>query len=167
MSLPDRLWAIWQEDFDKQGNRQPFVPPGPQPSQERERSEQDGGIILYVEDNFENLLLVTRVLEAEGYVVVGASDAQSGLQLARNHQPDLILVDINMPEIDGLTLTTMIKGEPGLGETPVLALTANVMQGDMERSFSAGCDGYIHKPIDVDSLPGQIRRHLNHHCGEK
>ena len=112
--------------------------------------------ILYVEDNLENRVLVQRILEAEGYIFLGASSALEGLQLARLHNPDLILVDINMPEVDGLTMTRELKADESFADIPVIAITANVMRGDRERTLKAGCDGYIQKPIDVDLLPRQI-----------
>jgi two-component system cell cycle response regulator DivK len=112
--------------------------------------------ILYVEDNLENRTLIQRILEAEGYAFLGASSASEGLQLARKHHPDLILVDINMPEVDGLTMTRELKADTSFANVPVIAITANVMRGDRERTLNAGCDGYIQKPIDVDLLPRQI-----------
>ncbi|MBL8056767.1 MAG: response regulator [Anaerolineales bacterium] len=117
--------------------------------------------ILYVEDNPDNRLLVRRVLEAAGYVVLEAPDAPSGLAQALTARPDLILVDINLPGTDGYALTARLKAAPGLEQIRVVALTANVMKGDRERTLAAGCDGYIQKPIDVDALPGQIARYLN------
>ncbi len=116
--------------------------------------------VLYVEDNDDNRILVRRILEAEGYHVLEATSAQEGLTLAREHHPDLILVDINMPEVDGLTMTAHLKSDPDLAQVPVVAITANVMKGDRERTLAAGCDGYIQKPIDVDLLPQQVARFL-------
>jgi two-component system cell cycle response regulator DivK len=116
--------------------------------------------ILYIEDNRENLLLVRRILEAEGYSVSGAPDGPSGLELAAQMQPDLILLDINLPEIDGYDLARRFRTTPGLEQVPILAITANVMQGDRERTLEAGCDGYIQKPIEVDRLPDQVRAAL-------
>jgi two-component system cell cycle response regulator DivK len=117
--------------------------------------------ILYVEDNIDNRILVRRILMAEGYNMLEAQDAYQALQVVQSQRPDLILMDINMPEIDGYTLTSRLKEMPGLGSVPIIALTANVMRGDRERSLEAGCDGYIQKPIDVDQLPAQIKRFLN------
>jgi two-component system cell cycle response regulator DivK len=112
--------------------------------------------ILYVEDNLENRVLIQRILEAEGYAFLGASNASEGLNLARTHLPNLILVDINMPEVDGLTMTRELKADERFANVPIIAITANVMRGDRERTLKAGCDGYIQKPIDVDLLPRQI-----------
>lgn len=117
--------------------------------------------ILYVEDNLDNRILVQRVLQAEGYAFMGASSASEGLMLAREHSPDLILVDINMPEVDGLSMTRELKSDTRFRDVPVIAITANVMRGDRERTLAAGCDGYIQKPVDVDLLPRQIVRFLH------
>lgn len=116
--------------------------------------------ILYVEDNFENRILVRRVLQAEGYDVVEATSANDALKMLKDLVPDLILMDINMPEMDGYTLTAKIKENSAFEKVPVIAMTANVMRGDKERSLQAGCDGYIQKPIDIDILPEQIERYL-------
>ena len=118
------------------------------------------GRILYIEDNPENRLLVRRILEAEGYSVIEAEDASAGLELARRVSPDLILLDINLPEMDGYEFTARLRGTPGLSAIPIVALTANVMKGDRERTLAAGCDGYIQKPIDVDELPRQIESYI-------
>jgi two-component system cell cycle response regulator DivK len=120
--------------------------------------------ILYIEDNRENLLLVRRILEAEGFSVAGALDGPSGLEIAAEMQPDLILLDINLPEIDGYDLAKRFRQTPGLQQVPILAVTANVMHGDRERTLEAGCDGYIQKPIEVDRLPDQVRAALRKDC---
>lgn len=116
----------------------------------------DGTKILYIEDNRENRTLVKRVLEAEGYVVLEADDGPSGLRVIEEEIPALILMDINLPEIDGYEVTTQLRQMEALDGVPIVALTANVLRGDRERSLDAGCDGYIQKPIDVDLLPAQI-----------
>ena len=116
--------------------------------------------ILYIEDNPDNRMLVKRVLEAEGYKLLEAANARDGLQQVLAQTPDLILMDINLPEVDGYTTTARIKSTPGLGGVKIIAVTANVMKGDREKTLAAGCDGYITKPIDVDLLPGQIARFL-------
>ena len=120
----------------------------------------DRKTILYIEDNPENRLLVRRVLEVEGYRVIEADSGKTGLQKAETMAPDLVLMDINLPEIDGYELTHRLKQMPDLAGVPIVAMTANVMKGDREKTFAAGCDGYIQKPIDVDQLPLQIARFL-------
>jgi two-component system cell cycle response regulator DivK len=121
---------------------------------------ENRGTILYVEDNFDNRLLIRRVLNAEGYAVHEAASASAALETLQTMHPDLILMDINMPDMDGYTLTAHIRAMPNLGIIPIVALTANVMKGDRERSLEAGCDGYIQKPIDIDTLTQQIERFL-------
>lgn len=118
------------------------------------------GRILHVEDNFENMLLVRRVLESEGYEVIEASNGREALEFLDSEQIDLALLDINMPDIDGYTLATRIRRTPRFAGMPILAMTANVMRGDRERSLQAGCDGYIQKPIDIDMLSFQLERYL-------
>jgi two-component system cell cycle response regulator DivK len=116
--------------------------------------------ILYIEDNAENRLLMRRVLMAEGYIVEEATDGTSGLQKAAESPPDLILMDINLPEIDGYEVTARLKQLPNMMGVPIIAVTANVMKGDREKTLAAGCDGYIQKPIDIDLLPDQIESFL-------
>ena len=122
--------------------------------------DENRGTILYVEDNSDNRMLIRRVLNAEGFTVHEASSATAALDLLKTIHPDLILMDINMPDMDGYTLTAHIRALPNLGVVPIVALTANVMRGDRERSLEAGCDGYIQKPIDIDTLTQQIERFL-------
>jgi two-component system cell cycle response regulator DivK len=116
--------------------------------------------ILYVEDNFENRILVKRILNAEGYTVAFAENASQALAAIDEQNFSLILMDINLPDIDGYTLTSQLRANPRISKTPIIALTANVMKGDRERSLEAGCDGYIQKPLDVDALPVQINKFL-------
>lgn len=116
--------------------------------------------ILYVEDNPDNRLLVRRILTAENYKLLEATNAVQAFNLLETTTPDLILMDINMPDMDGYTLTTRIRSMPGLERVPILALTANVMRGDKEKTLEAGCDGYIQKPLDVDQLIKEIERFL-------
>jgi len=115
--------------------------------------------ILYVEDNFENRVLIRRVLESEGYQMTEASTADAAFKQIEEQIPDLILMDINMPDMDGYTLTAKIKEKPEHKNIPVIAVTANVMRGDKERALKSGCDGYIQKPIDIDLLTEQIERY--------
>jgi two-component system cell cycle response regulator DivK len=119
------------------------------------------GKILYIEDNLGNRMLVRRILEAEGYSLTEAPDGPTGLDLAAQEQFDLILLDINLPEIDGYDLAKRMRTMSNLDSVPILAVTANVMQGDKERTLEAGCDGFIPKPIDVDKLPEQIQTALD------
>jgi two-component system cell cycle response regulator DivK len=118
------------------------------------------GTILYVEDNPDNRMLVRRVLGAEGYTVLEAANARAAFDRIEQTMPNLILMDINLPEVDGYTLTTELRKMPKLDKVPIIALTANVMKGDMERSMQAGCDGYIQKPIDIDTLVLQVQKFL-------
>jgi len=120
----------------------------------------DQATILYIEDNPDNRLLVRRILMADGFKMLEASGASEALKLLETQRPDLILMDINMPEMDGFTLTAHIRENFDLMDVPIVALTANVMRGDRERTLEAGCDGYIQKPIDVDTLPQQINSFL-------
>jgi two-component system cell cycle response regulator DivK len=117
-------------------------------------------VILYIEDNIDNRTLIRRILTAEGYDLKEAGNAGEALVTLKLMHPDLILMDINMPDVDGYTLTTQIRAMSGFESVPIVALTANVMRGDRERSLEAGCDGYIQKPIDIDLLPQQIERYL-------
>jgi two-component system cell cycle response regulator DivK len=117
-------------------------------------------VIFYIEDNVDNRTLIRRILSAEGYQVVEAGDAKEALEKLKTLHPDMILMDINMPEVDGYTLTAQIRNLSGFESIPIVALTANVMRGDRERSLEAGCDGYIQKPIDIDLLPQQVERYL-------
>ena len=116
--------------------------------------------ILYVEDNSDNRKLVRRVLEVEGYLVVEATNGFEAMERLQGQPIDLALMDINMPDTDGYTLTSKIKAMPQFAKMPIVAVTANVMRGDRERSLQAGCDGYIQKPIDIDNLSQQIERFL-------
>src|SRR5574341_1192552 len=124
-------------------------------------SQKDNkGMILYIEDNADNRTLVRRVLLAEDYQLIEAENARDALNVLNTAQPNLILMDINMPDMDGYTLTAKIKAMPGLERIPILAITANVMRGDREKTLEAGCDGYIQKPLDIDQLVRDVERFL-------
>jgi two-component system cell cycle response regulator DivK len=123
-------------------------------------SSENKGTILYIEDNPDNRLLVKRILLADNYSFLEASNAKEALAVLGNSRPDLILMDINMPDVDGYTLTEQIRSLPGFERVPILALTANVMRGDKEKTLEAGCDGYIQKPLDIDQLTGEIQKFL-------
>ena len=120
----------------------------------------EGPRILYIEDNRDNRMLVRRVLEVEGYTMVEAEDGWIALRAARAERFDLILVDINLPEVDGYEVTARLKELDTLEDVPIIAITANVMKGDREKTLAAGCSGYIQKPIDVDLLPMQVAAFL-------
>ncbi len=120
----------------------------------------DKPLILYIEDNLDNLKLVLKVLQVSGFRVHGAMDGQSGIAFARTHHPDLILVDIHLPDIDGFAITAQLRQEPETADVPIIALTANVTQADRDQSFAVGCNGFIEKPIDVDRLPQQLQAFL-------
>jgi two-component system cell cycle response regulator DivK len=122
--------------------------------------EDKKGTILYVEDNPDNRSLIRRVLEAEDYAVVEAINAKQALEKLEESSIDLVLMDINMPDMDGYTLTAKIKEIQKFSKIPIVAVTANVMRGDREKSLGAGCDGYIQKPIDIDTLSQQIERFI-------
>jgi two-component system cell cycle response regulator DivK len=123
-------------------------------------NEEHSPIILYVEDNPDNRLLVRRVLVSEGYQLIEAPEAKAAFEKLKEVTPNLILMDINMPDVDGYTLTSQFRMLPQLDSVPIIALTANVMKGDRERSLEAGCDGYIQKPIDIDNLSVQVEKYL-------
>ncbi len=116
--------------------------------------------ILVVDDNNTNLKLVSDVLEFEGYQILRASDAESAQEIIRSTPPDLILMDIALPGMDGLTLTRLIKADETTRGIIVIALTAFAMKGDDTKARDAGCDGYITKPIDTRTLPGIVAAYL-------
>ena len=124
-------------------------------------SPENKGTILYVEDNPDNRLLVRRILLSEDYSLLEATDAMDALNVLKTAQPDLILMDINMPDMDGYTLTAKIKSMPGFERVPILAVTANVMRGDKEKTLEAGCDGYIQKPLDIEQLTREIEKFIS------
>ncbi len=125
--------------------------------------------VLYIEDNLDNLILVRRILKAEGFELLEATSAQQGIALAEQHIPDLILMDVNMPEMDGLMATRHLRQNPALQQVPIIALTANIMPQVLDEMIAAGCEGYITKPVSVDTLSEQILRFMkngrknNHH----
>lgn len=121
--------------------------------------------ILVVDDNQANLALVAAVLEARGCTLLMAESAEQAQALLRTEVPDLILMDIALPGMDGLALTRLLKSEPRLKHVPVIALTAFAMDGDEDRAMAAGCDSYITKPIDTRALPGQVERVLLRSAG--
>jgi CheY-like chemotaxis protein len=117
-------------------------------------------LILIVDDNSTNLKLASHVLESAGFAVEGAKDAEQAQEMLDQMLPDLILMDIALPGMDGLTLTRKLKADPRFKDVPVVALTAFAMKGDEQKALDAGCNGYITKPIDTRDLPRQVQTFL-------
>jgi CheY-like chemotaxis protein len=117
--------------------------------------------ILVVDDNLANVKLLRLALSAEGYEVQTALTGAEALRVIATDPPALVLMDIRLPDIDGLTVTRMVKSHPRTKGVPVLVVTAHAMRGDAERARAAGCDDYLTKPIDTRSLPAVVRRHLS------
>jgi two-component system cell cycle response regulator DivK len=118
--------------------------------------------VLYVEDNPQNMRLVRKMLQVGGYTMIEAMDGNTGLALATREVPDLILMDINLPDIDGMEVTSRIKSDPNLAHIPIIALTANAMYGDRERFLAAGCDGYLAKPVSKTELLNTLSCYLGY-----
>lgn len=116
--------------------------------------------ILIIEDNRINMELTTLILRAEGYSVLQAEDAEQGIALAGAEQPSLILMDVSLAGMDGLSATELLKRDAGTREIPVVALTGHVMEGDEQRALAAGCIGYIAKPIDTRAFPSLVDRFI-------
>jgi two-component system cell cycle response regulator DivK len=116
--------------------------------------------ILCVEDNPQNMRLVRKILTSAGYEVLEASDGMSGIKMAETERPNLILMDVNLPDIDGLEATTRLKSQADMTTIPVIALTANAMHGDRERCLAAGCNGYVPKPITKNELLNTVAHFL-------
>ena len=119
-----------------------------------------GEKILIVEDNPMNMELATDLLEASGYVVIQAGTAEEGVELARAELPDLILMDISLPGMDGLEATGVLKQDPATKDINIVILTAHAMKGDEEKALSAGCAGYITKPIDTRAFSRTVSRFI-------
>ena len=117
--------------------------------------------ILVVDDNAQNLKLTRLLLESEGYDVRIAEDAEQALDLLEGFRPRLILMDLQLPKMDGLSLTRLLKRDDERKHIVVIALTAYAMKGDREKALAAGCDGYVTKPIDADGLLATIAAHLD------
>lgn len=116
--------------------------------------------VLLVEDDFMNMRLVQHVLEAEGYTVVGATSGWEALNQIKNSLPDLILMDVQLPDIDGMSLVRIIRAGEADRKTVILALTAYAMKGDKEKILQTGCNGYIAKPINVEQFISAVRSYL-------
>lgn len=116
--------------------------------------------ILCVEDNVSNMRLVSRIVEGERHEFLGATDGVMALDMARREKPDLILLDINIPGLNGLELARLLKADKALAEIPLIATTANVLVGDRERCLEAGCDEYLPKPLDIRELQVMLRHYI-------
>jgi two-component system cell cycle response regulator DivK len=112
--------------------------------------------ILYVEDNDDNVYMLKNRLSRAGFTVLVATDGTQGIAMASSEQPDLILMDLTLPDIDGEEATRRIKADPATKAIPVIALTANAMSGDREKAIAAGCDDFDTKPVDMPRLLGKI-----------
>jgi CheY-like chemotaxis protein len=119
-----------------------------------------GAGILIVDDNPINLRLASEVLRHAGHLVVSAVNAEQALDMLRHFTPQLVLMDVALPGMDGLSLTRLLKADERLRAVPVIALTAYAMKGDEQKALDAGCDGYIAKPIDTRRLPEQVAGYL-------
>ena len=120
-----------------------------------------GDRILVVEDNERNMKLVRDVLEASGYETLEAATGEEAIELAREHVPALVLMDVHLPGIDGVAALARLRGDGATAAIPVVALTAQAMHGDRERFLDAGFDGYLSKPVDITELVTAVREH----CG--
>ncbi len=119
------------------------------------------GKILYVEDNPQNMRLVRKILVAAGYEVIEATEGLIGVAMAARECPDLILMDVNLPDINGLEATARLKASPQLAWIPIIAVTANAMHGDREHCIAAGCDGYLAKPVMRSELLSTVALYMN------
>src|SRR5215813_4625426 len=113
--------------------------------------------ILYVEDNDDNIYMLKNRLTRAGFTVVVATDGAQGVAMAASEQPNLILMDLTLPNMDGHDATQRIKADPATNRIPVIALTANAMTGDREKALAAGCDDFDTKPVELQRLLGKIR----------
>ena len=123
--------------------------------------DKKSAIILYIEDDTASRLLVQRVLSSRGYNVYVASDGLEGIGLAREKFPNLILTDINLPDMDGREITTRLRSLPHFSNIPIVALTANTGPGNRELALAAGCTGFLTKPINVAKFPQQVKDFLD------
>jgi len=116
--------------------------------------------ILVVEDNEINMYLSCRILKSSGYEVIEARSGEEGVELTIKEKPDLIIMDIQLPGIDGLETTKRIRESEADDEIPIIALTSYAMAGDKKKALKAGCTGYVEKPINPDTLLGEIKKYL-------
>ncbi len=117
--------------------------------------------VLYIEDNEQNLYLVTYILEKNGYHVTAARDGKEGIEIARRLRPALILLDIQLPGMDGYAVARKLREIDALAGTPIVAVTSYAMVGDRERALEAGCTGYIEKPINPETIVAEIGKYIS------
>lgn len=118
------------------------------------------GCVLVIEDNIDNMDLVHFLLEQVGYEVMEARDGRTGLELAYQRLPDIILLDMSIPEVDGWKVAQQLKSDPQTQSICIIALTAHILPGDRKRALDAGCDGFISKPLDIPNFAGQVDAYL-------
>ena len=119
-----------------------------------------GQKILYIEDNPNNMQLVEKIVRSRGYTLVGAVDGESGIMMAEDEAPDLILLDINLPDIDGYEVARRLRANKVHQEVPIIAVTANALVGDDKKALAAGCDDYLPKPINIRELIACVTKHM-------
>ncbi len=119
-----------------------------------------GQKILYIEDNPNNMQLVEKIVRSRGYTLIGAVDGESGLAVADSDEPDLILLDINLPDIDGYEVARRLRATSLHQETPIIAVTANALIGDDKKALAAGCTDYLPKPINIRELLACVTKHM-------
>ena len=117
--------------------------------------------ILIVEDNENNMYLISFILKKKGFAILQARSGEEGIELANREKPDMIVMDIQLPGIDGLDATTRIRESGASGNVPIIALTSYAMTGDREKAIAAGCTGYIEKPINPDTFTEELGKYLN------
>lgn len=118
------------------------------------------GNILVIEDNDQNLYLVRFILEKNGYTVFAAMDGRTGIDMAASLKPDLILLDIQLPVMDGYTVAKNLRSNPEISAIPIVAVTSHAMVGDREKAMAVGCNGYIEKPINPETFLSEVEVHL-------
>ncbi|MGQ9888953.1 MAG: response regulator [Aggregatilineales bacterium] len=124
-------------------------------------AQMNGSRILVIEDNKDNMVLISDILVSLKYVVLCAADGEQGVAMAAAEHPDLILMDLSLPRLDGWSATRRIKADPALQHIPIIALTSHAMIGDRERALAAGCDDYVSKPINLPELKSKLARYLS------
>ena len=121
--------------------------------------------ILIIEDNEQNLYLITFILESRGHTIIPAMDGESGIRIAGEIKPDIILLDIQLPGLDGYEVAKRLRNNPDLKNIPIVAVTSYAMVGDKEKALESGCTGYIEKPINPDTFPVEVENFLKNSKG--